>query len=270
MKKKVTYILLTYAMMMQWANATHLKLQTKKMKRNVAMVPLAKSVNVKVNLAAIPFKNYSAFGEYVFHKNFTAQMGLRVMPKLDIARYTDNLLPDTLLLSPTMSGFAITPEFRFYPGKHEKYPAPHGLYIGLYGRYSRFNIDFGRYFYNSITTKKINFRLPVNQYTAGLIIGKQWAKKAFTLDWWILAFGVGTTTCNLSVSDPIFNSADIEKQLNAMNVDSKLAGIFGVKVTTGLNSVAKQASLDAKLPGYNIRSLLVGGLCLGYHIGRMK
>jgi hypothetical protein len=197
-------------------------------------------------------------------------MGLRMMPKLDISKYTNSFLPDTLVIQPTMGGFAVTPEFRYYPGKHEKYPAPHGFYIGLYGRYSRFNIDFDRYFYNTITKKKINFSLPVNQYSGGLIIGKQWAKKGFTFDWWMLAFGVGTTTCNLSVTDPIFSGTDIEKQLEAINVDKKLAGLYGLRISTALNSVSKEASLDAKLPGYNVRSLLVGGMCLGYHFGRKK
>jgi len=223
-----------------------------------------KPINIKINLMALALNNISVFGEFAFHKNMSGQLGFRYMIPLNLTKKLSSVIPDSLGITAKMSGYAITPEFRFYPGKHEENAAPHGFYLGLYGRYSKLNIDFTKEFNGSYGRKTVDFKLGLTQMSAGFILGAQGAKKGVTIDWWIMAAGIGVAQMKGTAKDPIFAYPEITKDLEGLNFKKDIGGVK-IDAVTVLNNAAETVSVKVTLPGFNVRSLIFGGLCLGYH-----
>lgn len=219
-------------------------------------------LNVKLNIMALGFRNISLFGEYAFHKNMSGQLGLRYM-----IPYSPGRLQDAASFAKDISlgGWAITPEFRFYPGKKEEHQAPHGFYIGLYGRYSVFNLkavtdlsDFG-----TIPVGEdpiVDQKVSLSQIGGGLMIGTQWSIKRFTIDWFILGGGMGLSTLKYTISNPILKDPEIGNNLTSEFSDGQIGDIFNVEYDQKAGEVT--ASVSQALP--SIRSFIFGGLCLGY------
>ncbi len=108
----------------------------------------------------------------------------------------------------TLSGFAITPEYRYYFKDEE---GPRGFYAGVYARYrSRDLKKVGSYGSEIDFDAKINIR----NFGGGIGCGVQWLiKDAFVIDWYI--FGIGYNVYGAKVVAEPAAGADIE----ALKVD---------------------------------------------------
>lgn len=153
----------------------------------------------KVNLTALPLKNFSIQYERVLQKKISVALNIRFMPSGDLP--FKNSLNDAANGDPDiekainnaqMGNFSITPEFRFYPGKSGY---GRGFYIAPYYRYAKFTADAIPIDYTALTTTKtITLKGDLTTHTGGLMIGAQWfLGKYVTLDWWILGahYGAG-------------------------------------------------------------------------------
>ena len=110
----------------------------------------AQKTVIKVNLLSPLVRTGSFFLEHAIGEETSIQLG---------ALFTGFKAGDT-----KFSGFAITPEFRYYLSES---PAPKGMFIAPYLRYQSFNLE------EEITASKATF----SGFGGGLLVGKQWIFK---------------------------------------------------------------------------------------------
>ena len=71
------------------------------------------------------------------NQSFSVNFGKAALPKL-VSIVTDSF---TLSKDVKNTGFNFSVDYRFYLKKENKFPAPHGLYIGPYYSFNQFNRD---------------------------------------------------------------------------------------------------------------------------------
>ena len=116
------------------------------------------------------------------------------------------------------NGFNVSADYRFYLSKENKYPAPHGVYIGPY--YS-FN-SFGRKNIWAVTTssgsiQEVESDLELKVHTFGFELGYQfifWDR--VTLDMVLIGPGIAGYNLNASLGSNL-SQADKEKLFAALN-----------------------------------------------------
>jgi hypothetical protein len=222
---------------------------------------------IKLNLTPIALGNYSFQYECGFHKNFSGALGF------SISKVSDYVI--TLALPPSddgqglknvnMSGWSVTPEFRFYPGKKVKNQAPHGFYIAPYYRYAAYKLN-GDFVVNlpdpNNKNKDLphtaNFNLNYSGYSAGLMIGSQWLiGKHFGIDWFIIGAGIGKAQIKadaiqkdytMSASDQDQVKTELQNQLDAIKIPG-----FDTKSTITTNSTSAHI-VTKGLPMLSIRT----------------
>ncbi|HLS70170.1 MAG TPA: DUF3575 domain-containing protein [Chitinophagaceae bacterium] len=171
---------------------------------------------VKLNLSSLPFSTISMQYEYLLGNKMSAALGIRYTPSSKIPFLNkiidftdlneemdaqDEINIKEILESSRLSGFAITPEFRFYLGKTGK-----GFYLAPFLRYEQNNFHAKTEYttsYNDIglASTAINF----NSYGAGIMIGSQFKiSRNVYLDWWILG--------------PYFRNTQIKIDLEGKNI----------------------------------------------------
>lgn len=121
---------------------------------------------IKVNI----FSPFVSTGSFFYERALTdatsAQLGFL---------YTGFKVEDTKL-----SGFAITPEFRFYPNKKEELK---GFYLAPFIRYQNLKLEAPTYNDNN---ELVNGRASMSTFGGGLLIGSQFLiAKTVTLDMFI-------------------------------------------------------------------------------------
>lgn len=160
---------------------------------------------IKLNLMALPLKNFSFQYERVLSKHVSLALGVRTMPSstlpfqstfISIADVTDQQTIDNLTKFKT-GNFALTPEVRFYLSKKGY---GRGFYIAPYYRYAKFSSEELPVEYTSgNTTATIRLKGDVATHNAGLLFGAQWKLgKAVSLDWWILGAHYGQSNGTLT------------------------------------------------------------------------
>lgn len=223
---------------------------------------------VKMNLSQLVFRNLSFQYEYGFHKNMSVACGFSYVMPLNIPDkiFTPSSNGEGYTL-PKFKGWAITPEFRFYPGAKEEHQAPHGFYIAPYFRYSKYTLTAG---YNELlsnnTLRYYDVKATFGAFTGGGMIGSQWILgKHFSIDFWIIGGGAGKGKLTLSSSsnDPTLNlsqaeqdqlKTDIQDNLGELNNFSN--GKFSVETTSNSAKVTVKG-----IPWNSFRAL---GFCLGF------
>jgi len=102
--------------------------------------------------------------------------------------------------SPQTSGFAITPEYRYYLS--ERREAMEGFYAAPYARYQYLSQKGS---YTNVAGYTQAYNASLNSFGLGLIIGRQWIfKQRFSLDAYI---GPGYTFAGISSDRPDYSPA---------------------------------------------------------------
>ncbi|WP_165370599.1 DUF3575 domain-containing protein [Hymenobacter persicinus] len=124
---------------------------------------------VKVNILSPIVKTGSFFYEHKLNASSSLQIG---------GLFTSAKIEDTKI-----SGFALTPEYRFYLS--ERTPAPEGFYVGPFVRYQNLTLK-STYTdsYNSTGTPTTQTdEASLNTFGGGVVVGRQWIfKDTFSLD----------------------------------------------------------------------------------------
>lgn len=221
------------------------------------------NIAIKMNLTQLAMKNLSFQGEYGFHRKMSVALGF--------SRLLTNTLPASVYsgneyMGPlSYKGYAITPEFRFYPGGREDKPAPNGFYIGAYVRYANYKADQSISYYDEDNDKLYTgeAKQTYGGVNGGLMIGRQWIiGKHFTIDWWIVGAGYGKAKYTYGWVSRGQNLSPEEQQdvREAAEVVFKDISAFGLNgsVETTRNS----ATMNVRgVPMFSLRFM---GLCLGY------
>lgn len=219
------------------------------------------NIAIKMNLTQLGFSNLSFQGEYGFHHKLSVALGFSYLLPRNLPFYEG----DEYFTVPKLSGWALTPEFRFYPGGKEDKPAPRGFYLAAYLRYAKYSLT-QTVSYQETSTSPIYSAEAKQTYggiNGGIMIGNQWVMgKHFTLDFWIIGFGYGSAkyTYSWTAENVVLNAkqqADV-KEL----AEDELQGfsIFGLDGSVQTTSNSVKMSVGG-LPMYSLRFL---GLCVGY------
>ncbi|MFN4854115.1 MAG: DUF3575 domain-containing protein [Bacteroidota bacterium] len=236
---------------------------------------------VKTNVFSLLFRNINLAGEFAFNKNMSGQLGIRFMIPYEPGFLNSTSSSTSGDLSVSLGGFAITPEFRFYPGKKENNTAPHGFYLGLYGRYSMFNTSIGTTLSNPLTLSgggftggipssvtlpaqlnlNINLESSLTQIGGGFMLGKQWAENGFVVDWCFLGMGISQSSFEATAQNPVLTIQSSADELKK-KIDINTQGLFSYDVSINTATGTATAKMSGMVP--QIRSLLFGSLSFGY------
>jgi len=116
---------------------------------------------IKINLLSPVARTLNLAYEHAINENGSFQIGFY---------YTGVKVSDTKL-----SGFGITPEYRFYLSQS---PAPNGFYVAPFLRYNSFTAEDN-------VSSTVN-KATVTQFGGGAVVGRQWVfKERVTFDMFI-------------------------------------------------------------------------------------
>lgn len=212
---------------------------------------------VKLPVTSMIFNTYGLQYERMLTKKISVAVSGRFMPglssvihdRLESAIDDPNTVRD--LQSLELSGNGITPEVRFYLGRHD---GPRGFYIAPYASFTKYNVglhDFAVTLeddrvpdeYQGELTRKFDLDGKINGFSGGLLLGAQWRLgKAVYLDWWFLGASYGTSNGDLNATSsetltPEWQDAlkerlenldvpllKLEPTVHAKGVDSKISG----------------------------------------------
>lgn len=123
---------------------------------------------VKVNILSPIFGTGSFFFEHKLSASSSIQLG---------ALFTNWNVDDNT----NVTGFAITPEYRFYLSETKE--ALRGFYVGPFLRYQNLTLKYTDTFYNGTNTSPQKSEASLNTFGGGVLIGHQWIfKQRFSLD----------------------------------------------------------------------------------------
>jgi len=241
---------------------------SKKKKSSMATVDGESNIVVKLNASQLGLKNISLQGEYGFHPKMSVAIGFSSFLNREFPIYQEegNFGPINY------KGFALTPEFRFYPGGKEGKIAPRGFYLAAYLRYAKYKMT-QQVSYTEENTPTNPHPFP-KTYTAnsiqtyggvngGLMIGYQWIiGDHFSIDFWIIGGGYGKAkyTYEWVVPGASLSAEDqaTAKKAAEENLDTYSYLGLGGNVTTTPNSVKTTVT---GVPMISLRGL---GLCFGF------
>lgn len=171
---------------------------------------------IKINLTGLAVKNIAVQYERILGNKISIACQLRYTPKgslyfnkaLEQIKETDSA--DIAYSDIETGGYAITPEFRFYPRQAGK-----GFYLAPYFRYRNVNFDAPVSYVDD--NGKTQFALSngdFNSLIGGLMIGSQFKLgKMITLDWYILGLQYGTTKVDVKVATTETLSANDQEDI---------------------------------------------------------
>lgn len=221
----------------------------------------------KINVLALPFRNFSLQYERLVSRKISVAVGVRLIPKgafpllNAFESYIDDEETFNELQNLRVSNQAITIEPRFYFGRHD---GPRGFYIAPYARYSSYGLGFDRFEYTvGLETEEGDYREEthtmaldgnINGFTGGVLFGCQWRIARWVyLDWWILGPAYGAAKGKLSGVAPLTPVAQsaLRDELNALEIPM---------VKTEAHVDASGARLDMKGPWAGVRAGLAVGM----------
>ncbi|MBN8703405.1 MAG: DUF3575 domain-containing protein [Bacteroidetes bacterium] len=213
---------------------------------------------IKLNLFGLGATSFNFQYERALHKNISVALGVGFLPSRGLPSIlTDNDSSGTLSQM-KLSGFSITPEFRFYPGKKQEKQAPKGFYIAPYLRYSKYSMSTSFLFEDStgsgISKIPVDMKISFSGIGGGLMFGCQWLiKERVSIDWWIIGFHGGASNITGEVSSYVIaqDPDEFKEQLDEIEIP------FG-SATSSVSG--DKASLKITTPFAGIR----GGLCIGF------
>jgi hypothetical protein len=194
----------------------------------------------KVNLSGLAIRSYSAQYERQISKRFTVAIGYSTIPNggLPFSGYINDVVdnPDVEIGRYKIGTSVITPEVRFYVGKHG---ALRGFYLAPYARISTYNLEGPVKFSGSTQRKEAYFTGKLNNTTGGLMLGSQFRlSNRIYLDWWIIGASIGSAEGNLVASvqlDP-YEQQQLKNVLDGVDVPftkiSNTVNSNGATVTT--------------------------------------
>lgn len=215
---------------------------------------------VKLNLTALAFNNLGLQYERVLGPKISVACQLRYTfsQKVPLSDMISNLTDDTTVSGGLkMGGWAVTPEFRFYPRKAMK-----GFYLAPYLRIRNISLDVPlNYTDDNNKPQSILATGNLNSFGGGLMIGSHFnLGSAVSLDWFIIGFHFmsnsgsfkGTSTAAMSSTD----QSDLVSDLQSIKDNTS----WTIK-KFDYNVTSTSVSIDAKYSSFGFRGF---GLNLGY------
>lgn len=180
---------------------------------------------LKVNLTSAVLRYYSLQYERLLSRKISAGIGMGYMPsgKLPLLAGLEPVIddPDTYahLQNLSIGAFSVTPEVRFYLGKHS---GARGFYIAPFARYSDYQLRFDNFTFEPENAPSAHASIALkgnlSGITGGLLLGSQWRLgKRIYLDWWIAGAGYGRGKGELNGAASLSNE---EQQALKLELDA--------------------------------------------------
>jgi Protein of unknown function (DUF3575) len=199
---------------------------------------------VKFNVYGPIFRNFPFQYERLLPNKKSICLGLRFMPNgvfpglssfknfINSGQSVQDTAFNNLLDGIKLSGFAITPEFRFYFGAE----SGKGFYLGPMLRYENFAVSFPtRYEISNNQTRVFDFTGRCNSLGFGAQLGAQWHLGSnITLDWSFVGGYVRWNTLSIAVTSNDFglSQQDLDQIRTDVNADLTTSNPFSYKLTT--------------------------------------
>ncbi len=207
---------------------------------------------LKLNLTALPLRNYSVQFERVLGKRVSIAVAYRNMPEGELPM-KDFIIEQVgsedqdavdAINSFTLSNYAITPEIRFYMGKKGY---GRGFYIAPFFRnasYAGGNLLF-KYNDDDNNEQSITLSGDIKANTVGLLLGAQWSlSKLLVLDWWIVGPHYGTSKGEFNGKTSLSLEEQEEVRQNLEDFDIPM-----VKKTVSVNANGAKMVVDGPWTG---------------------
>ena len=222
---------------------------------------------IKMNVTSLLFKNYNFVAERSLTRKISASLGYRTMPTTKLSNVPalknaykitgdDEETLEEDWSNMTASNSAVTAEFRFYGGRK---PGPRGFYLGLYGRYAKFDLDYDYAYETNSQTYNIPIQATAKGIGGGLFIGVQWLiGKRVALDWQLLGGHWGKLTGDGNGVADLSAMSEQDKENLRYNLEDQLP------------SVGDKSSIQANVTNSGVRLKVDGpfaGLRSGISIG---
>ena len=212
---------------------------------------------IKLNISSLSFKNIAVQYERVLGPKISMACQVRYSIKgtLPIASNLSSFSNDTsnVYAGATMGGWAITPEFRFYP-RH----AMKGFYLAPYLRYRVVTLDYPLSYVDDNNNKQqVSGTGKFNSFGGGLMIGSHFnLGKALSLDWFIVGVQYMTTSGQIhAISTQSLSTTDQQDLRNDLSLiktnTSKFVKDFSYNVNSNSMSVSSNFAMIG-LRGFGI------------------
>lgn len=224
---------------------------------------------VKLNLFALPVKNFSFQYERELTEKMSVSMGLRLMPNgsLPMKGIFETVFSEDgeegmegeadfmtdFLNKSKVSNWAITPEFRYYFGKKPL----NGFYLAPFARFGGFSLSWPTQFEDDYGDgHEIKLKAKGTAFSAGLMLGAQWhVGDRWVIDWWIVGPAFGSMRLKLDAAfDPNQTPEEVIEEIE----DYLYVDIAGAEVVPERSGNSITASTTMPFGG------LRTGLCIGF------
>jgi hypothetical protein len=153
---------------------------------------------VKLNLNSLVVKNFALQYEQAVGRKTSLALGVRVQPYGTVPfqdRIKDEVNdPDIQVQNIQLGNFAITPEFRYYFGRH----GMKGFYVAPYARYASYKMEAPVNYNSLLTQKTAFFKGDISSFSGGLLFGNQFQiGKHIIVDLWIIGGHFGSSNGSL-------------------------------------------------------------------------
>ncbi|MFT4660883.1 MAG: hypothetical protein ACI8XB_001152 [Patiriisocius sp.] len=164
--------------------------------------------------------------EYVLSDNQSVALNVTTLIPRELPTFFfEEEVDDALEIINRVSGFAITPEYRFYTGNNG---APRGFYIAPYLRYSKYSVEFS----DKVEGENYEVTGGVSTFGGGVQFGAQWlVSDAFVIDLYFLGLGADRHNVFIEYSSDDENT-DYEQLANDIDEDLSDATIIGSRFST--------------------------------------
>lgn len=186
---------------------------------------------LRLNFTGIALRSYSLGYERLLSRKISAGLVLSHMPsgKIPLLSSLENAIDDAMtythLQNLSITARSVTPEVRFYFGKHG---GARGFYAAPFARYSHYQLRFDSFGFTPDpepplpeNPPTIDLKGNITSLTGGLMFGAQWRlwRRAY-LDWWIAGAGYGNAKGQLKGTAPLNDEAQraLKQELDAMEI----------------------------------------------------
>ncbi len=199
--------------------------------------------------------NYSLSYERVVNEKQAFNINISFMPEKDLFGFGSDAFnmssdPD---LTDLISGFSVSPEYRFYFGKDNR-KSPRGFYMAPYARVSDYKLTLND------TYEDHNTLVDASLFTTGLglQLGAHWIfGDRFSLDWQFFGLGVDMHNLQLDYSSDE-EGVDYSGYADSVHENNKDIPFFGSKLETESGEDYVKASGKIVFPG--VRGRLTFGI----------
>ena len=191
---------------------------------------------VKLNLAGTVFRNVSLYYEHYLNEHWSLQMGAGYKVGGDIPKFIG--LGDFVVTSSSkgISGFSLTPEARYHFRNCDCNDQT-GLYIGAYGRATRFQGELEFKYWNGNEYLDIGGAGSMQEYGIGLQLGYQFTiKKRVIIDLLFMGPRISSQRLKLEL-DSQFASEIIPRIEEEINERLDWWGMDPISIPTDANAV---------------------------------